>query len=161
MSIRFLGNSILAGVAVTVLCAGTAFAGRARPWLCRDKPVFSSNHPMDYSLSSRAGVEWRVFFMSFQLDAANDGFDIVASKELGLRGVTKTGKLPAGRYYTVAMYRQHAGVWVCHKYSRVQPNPKVAVANICYGRDEPTCVVNLSVKNDMPIAVPVTPVPVP
>ncbi|HVA80329.1 MAG TPA: hypothetical protein VNF29_05350 [Candidatus Binataceae bacterium] len=147
-------------ILATLSLAGPARAGQPRPWLCRDKPVFSSDHAMNYDISARAGLQWQVFFMQYEPDAAHDGFDITESKELGLRGVTQSGKLAPGRYFTVAMYRQRSGVWVCHKYSRVRPNPK-GVANICYGRDEPTCLVTLGVKNNMTVAAPVVPVPMP
>ncbi|HUY26334.1 MAG TPA: hypothetical protein VMV27_02850 [Candidatus Binataceae bacterium] len=160
MTVR-TGTSISIALLLTMFAmAQPVCAGQARPWLCRDKPVFSSDHAMNYDLSARAGLQWQVFFMEYEPNAAHDGFDITESKELGLRGVTQSGKLAPGRYFTVAMYRQRAGVWVCHKYSRVKPDPK-SVANICYGREEPACQVTLSVKNNMKIATPVEPVPMP
>lgn len=161
MSVRMLTRFTIA-VAVatlTLAAANPACAAQARPWLCRDKPVFSSDHPMNYSISARAGVQWQLFFMQYEQNAAHDGFEITDSKEIGPRGATQTGKLSPGRYFTVAMSHQH-GVWICHKYSRVQPNPK-GVANICYGRTDPTCLVTLDVKNNMSIATPVEPIPMP
>ncbi|MHB8380902.1 MAG: hypothetical protein ACYDC3_00980 [Candidatus Binataceae bacterium] len=163
MSIRFL-KKISAAIVValaTIAIYAPAYAGQPRPWLCRDKPVFSSGHAMSYELSSRAGLQWQVFFMTFDPNAAHDGFEIADSKELGLRGVPQTGKLSPGRYFTAAMYRQGAGVWVCHKYSRLQPNPKAIVANICYGRQEPACLVTLTVKDNLSVVAPVVPVPMP
>jgi len=155
-------ETISAAVVLTAiaLCA-PAHAGEPRPWLCRDKPVFSSTHMMNYDLSARAGLQWQIFFMTFDPNSAHDGFEITDSKELGLRGVPATGKLSPGRYFTAAMYRQSAGVWVCHKYSRLQPSPKGIVANICYGRQEPTCLVTLTVKDNLSVMAPVVPVPMP
>ena len=160
MSVRILSSFLIAIVLAPLAGATPVHAGQPRPWLCRDKPVFSSEHAMNYDLSARAGLQWQIFFMQFEPNAAHDGFEITDSKEVGLRGVTQSGKLAPGRYFTVAMYRQRAGVWVCHKYSRVQPNPK-GVANICYGREDPTCLVTLTVKDNMAIATPVVPVPMP
>ncbi|MGB6552589.1 MAG: hypothetical protein WBE78_03795 [Candidatus Binataceae bacterium] len=158
---RILKTISVAIVLAAIAISAPAHAGEPRPWLCRDKPVFSSEHMMNYDLSSRAGLQWQIFFMSFDPNSAHDGFEITDSKELGLNGVPMTGKLSPGRYFTVAMYRQSAGVWVCHKYSRLQPSPKGIVANICYGRQEPTCLVTLTVKDNLSVVAPVVPVPMP
>ena len=98
MSIRILKTRILKPISAAIvltaiaLCA-PAHAGEPRPWLCRDKPVFSSEHMMNYDLSARAGLQWQIFFMTYDPNSAHDGFEITDSKEVGLRGVTQTGKL--------------------------------------------------------------------
>ncbi len=76
--------------------AGAALAEEARPWLCRDKPVFSYDRPMEYQATALPGRQWRIFFMHYSPDAAHDGFEIVNSREISSRGDPATGNLPAG-----------------------------------------------------------------
>ncbi len=161
MRVRIFAG-VLAGSMIAILGAGNAaYAAQARPWLCRDKPVFSADKPMTFDVTGKSEVEWRIFFMQYEPDAAHDGFDIVASKEVGSNDMSKTGKLPAGRYFTVAMRRIGGGHWVCHSYSRVQPMPQGSVANICYGISAPNCPITLTVKLDSSVAASVVPVPEP
>ena len=101
MSIRILKTRILKPIFAAIVLAAIALsapahAGEPRPWLCRDKPVFSSEHMMNYDLSARAGLQWQIFFMTYDPNSAHDGFEITDSKEVGLRGVTQSGKLPPG-----------------------------------------------------------------
>ncbi|MGH7782203.1 MAG: hypothetical protein ACREQR_20515 [Candidatus Binataceae bacterium] len=161
MSVRIAKKILTAAVLLAIAVAAPAYAGQARPWLCRDKPVFSSEHAMDYRLAVNPGPRWQIFFMQFEPNAAHDGFDITDSKEIGGRSSNLSGKLSPGRYFTVAMYQQRPGVWVCHKYSRLQPSPKGMVANICYGREESSCQVTLTVKDNLSVTPPVVPIPMP
>jgi hypothetical protein len=137
-----------------LLLSTTAFAQEARPWLCRDKPVFSYDRSMEYQVTARPGRQWRIFFMKYSPDAAHDGFDIVDSREI--RGDTG-GTLTAGQYFAVALYRE-GGHWICPDYTNDNRNPKLGeVSNLCYGDDGPPCLVRLQVKPDHHLAAPPSP----
>ena len=71
--------------AIAALTAASASAQEARPWLCRDKPVFSYNHAMEYQVTALPGRQWRMFFMQYSPDAAHDGFDIVDTRPVSSR----------------------------------------------------------------------------
>ncbi len=134
---------------VAMVCAvfsSSALAEEARPWLCRDKPVFSYDHAMNYQATARPGRQWRIFFMLYSPDAAHDGFDIVNSGEIGSRGDSAMGNLPAGRYFAVALYRSGGSHWICPDYTHDNRNSALGeVSNLCYGEDGPPCLVNLKV----------------
>jgi hypothetical protein len=132
-----------------------ARAMEPRPWLCRDKPVFSWDHPMNFELSTRPGAEWRMFFMQFDPDSAHDGFSITQTQELGPGRVSVKGKLAAGRYFAVSLRRRVGGLWICAGYAH--ESPKIApgvVAKLCYGESGSDCDVNLLVTTDDSIAQP-------
>ena len=138
-------------VTVSLLLSRAALAEEARPWLCRDKPVFSYDHAMQYQATARPGRQWRIFFMQYSPDAAHDGFDIVNSREIGSRGDSQTGSLNAGRYFAVALYRGNGSHWICPDYTHDNRNPSLGeVSNLCYGEDGPPCLVNLKVKASAP-----------
>jgi len=140
--------------AIATLFAASAFAQEARPWLCRDKPVFSYDRSLEYQVTARPGRQWRIFFMQYSPDAAHDGFDIVNSREIGARGDPVTGNLAAGRYFAVALYRE-SGHWICPDYTHDDRNPKLGeVSNLCYGDGGPPCLVKLQVKPDHHLAAP-------
>lgn len=142
-----------------MLLASPAFAVEARPWLCRDKPVFSYDRSMEYQVTARPGRQWRIFFMQFSPDAAHDGFDIVNSRDISSRGEPVSGNLAAGRFFAVALYRQ-GGNWICPEYTHDDRNPKLGeVSNLCYGDDGPPCLVKLQVKPDHRLAMPASPAP--
>jgi hypothetical protein len=150
---------ITAGLAIALAISAStpAFADQARPWLCRDKPVFSSARAMKYEVSARPGRQWKIFFMQYSPDAAHDGFDIVNSHELSSGGASATGHLEAGRYFAVALYRGGGGHWICPDYAHDDRTPKTgAVSNLCYGADGPPCLVNLNVMPDQNLASPAT-----
>jgi hypothetical protein len=139
--------SIAAAIAVS-LYAAPAAAAEARPWLCRDKPVFSSDHAMAYEASVESGREWQIFFMQFEPNAAHDGFDIVSSRVLR-GGAPMRGKLAAGRYFVVIMYRASGGYWVCPGTARENAAGKTGVvSDLCFAEDGPTCHATLTVKPD-------------
>lgn len=141
-SARFVIAILSASLAI--LSSRVALAEEARPWLCRDKPVFSYDHAMEYQATAQPGRQWRIFFMQYSPDAAHDGFDIVNSREIGSRGEPATGSLAAGRYYAVALYRGSGSHWICPDYTH--DDRKVGeVSNLCYGEDGPPCLVNLKV----------------
>jgi hypothetical protein len=135
-----------------MLLASPVFADEPRPWLCRDKPVFSYDRSMEYQVTARPGRQWRIFFMLYSPDAAHDGFDIVNSREVSSRGDPVGGNLAAGRYFAVALYRE-GGHWICPDYTHDDRDPKLGeVSNLCYGEDGPPCLVKLQVKPDHHLA---------
>jgi len=140
--------------AIATIVASSAFAQEARPWLCRDKPVFSDNRAMEYHVTALPGRQWRIFFMQYSPDAAHDGFDIVNSREISSHGDPVSGNLTAGRYFAVALYRQ-SGHWICPDYTHDDRNPSLGeISNLCYGQDGPPCLVKLQVKPNAVAAAP-------
>jgi hypothetical protein len=155
MNFRKITSALMLAETFAMRAATPAFAEQARPWLCRDKPVFSSNRAMKFEVTARPGRQWKIFFMQFSPDAAHDGFDIVNSHELSAGGESMTGRLEAGRYFAVALYRGAAGHWICPDYSHDDRTPKSgAVSNLCYGADGPPCLVDLNVMPDQNLAAP-------
>jgi hypothetical protein len=151
------GRYFSIAVALALMLASSAFAQEARPWLCRDKPVFSYDRSMEYQATARPGRQWRMFFMKYSPDAAHDGFDIVNSREISAHGVPIAGSLAAGQYYAVALYRE-GGHWICPDYTHDDRNPNLGeVSNLCYGEDGPPCLVKLQVKPDHNLAAPRAP----
>jgi hypothetical protein len=160
MKIVRLGTFLFIAAALATVVAGTAFAQEARPWLCRDKPVFSYDRSMEYQVTARPGRQWRMFFMQYSPDAAHDGFDIINSRELSSRGDPVAGNLASGRYFAVALYRGAGGHWICPGYTHDDRDPKLGqVSNLCYGEDGPPCLVKLEVKPDHHLAMPSAPAP--
>jgi|SRR5208337_257854 len=168
MKILRIIRYILAAATIAMLISRPAFAAEARPWLCRDKPVFSSDRAMEYQVTARPGRQWRIFFMQYSPDAAHDGFDIVSSHEIGPRGdslhgnVSRiepvSGNLAAGRYFAVALYRGSGGHWICPDYTHDDRDSKLGeLSNLCYGEDGPPCLVKLQVKPDHHLAQPPAP----
>jgi len=140
--LRVARRLYLAG-SIAMILASPALAQEGRPWLCRDKPVFSYDHPMEYVATALPGRQWRIFFMQYSPDAAHDGFDIVNSRAIGTGA---SGNLGAGRYFAVALYRQGSH-WICPDYTHDNRDPKLGeVSNLCYGEDGPPCLVKLLVK---------------
>src|SRR5258708_15708104 len=133
---------------LAMLLASPAFADEPRPWLCRDKPVFSYDRSMEYQVTARPGRQWRIFFMLYSPDAAHDGFDIVNSREVSSRGDPVGGNLAAGRYFSVALYRE-GGHWVCPHYTHDHREPKLrALSEICHGEGRPPRPVQHQVETD-------------
>ncbi len=129
------------GAGLTVIAATSAYAGEARPWLCRDKPVFSSQQPMTYDLVM--GRAWRLFVMQFSPGGSNDGFDIVKTVE---SGDSSNGHLAAGRYFAVAL-RNSNGNWICPGDARDESRPTGVISNLCFAADEGDgCAVKLTVR---------------
>ena len=142
--------AIFSFAVLALVLSTSAFAQEARPWLCRDKPVFSYDRSMEYQVTARPGRQWRIFFMQYSPDAAHDGFDILNSREV--RAEPVSGSLAAGRYFAVALYRQ-GGHWICPDYTHDDRNPRLGeVSNLCYGDGGPPCLVKLQVKPDHHLA---------
>jgi hypothetical protein len=148
----------MAAVLTVTFFAERTSAAEPRPWLCRDKPVFSYDRAMEYQVTARPGRQWQIFFMQFSPNAAHDGFDIVSARDLGIRGLPLGGKLAAGRYYVVVMYRAQGGYWVCPGTARENAPPKLRiVSDLCFAEDGPSCRVSLTVKPDHTLAGPGAP----
>jgi hypothetical protein len=146
MKILKAATCVAIAAAIATLAAGPALAQEARPWLCRDKPVFSYDRSMEYRATAGPGRQWRMFFMQYSPDAAHDGFDIVNSRDISSHGDPVTGELAAGRYFAVALYRE-GGHWICPDYTHDDRNSRLGeVSNLCYGDDGPPCLVKLLVK---------------
>jgi hypothetical protein len=135
-------SAILCGAAIAI--ASAASAAEPRPWLCRDKPSFSSDKPMTYEESGSGGQRWRIVLMQFEPGAAHDGYEVVASNELAAPGL---GRLEPGRYFAVAMHLAE-GHWICHASSR-SPGPDApgTVRSLCFSTEESgACSAKLTVK---------------
>jgi hypothetical protein len=149
-----VGRYLSIAAAIALLAASPALAEEGRPWLCRDKPVFSYDRAMEYQATARPGRVWRIFFMQFSPDAAHDGFDIVDTREIGTGA---SGNLAPGRYFAVALYREGSH-WICPDYTHDDRDPKLGeVSNLCYGKGGPPCLVKLQVKPDHHLAMPPAP----
>jgi hypothetical protein len=144
--VRLLPISIcglVLGAAVPVL----AGAADARPWLCRDKPVFSSKAAMTYQVANRGKERWQVSLMQFQPGTAHDGFEVIQSQEVPPDTKDADGNLPSGQYFAVAMYHSANGRWICPGYTRQSDQPPSgAVSQICFGDDPQNCLVTLTVR---------------
>jgi hypothetical protein len=146
---RIAGFTTVAAVAALTFLSTSARGAEARPWLCRDKPVFSDNTAMNYRVTTSAGRSWRMFFMQFEPDAAHDGFEIVRTAPL-TPGGDASGSLEAGRYFAVAMYAS-GGNWICPGYAQdSEHRPAGELYNICYGQDGPPCLVTLAIMPSTP-----------
>src|SRR5277367_6744430 len=102
-----LGRFLLAascGIALVAAGALPSHAAEARPWLCRTKPVFSSNSAMTYQVVNHGGSRWQLLLMQFEPGSAHDGYEVVASQELSAGAGQVSGALAPGRYFAVAMY---------------------------------------------------------
>jgi hypothetical protein len=143
-----VGRLLLAlGCGIGLVTAGAlpAHAAEARPWLCRNKPVFSSSSAMTYQVANRGGSRWELLLMQFEPGSAHDGYEIVASQELPAGGGQASGALAAGRYFAVAMHRGGGGHWICPGYAQDKDRPAGALNRICYGEEASSCPVTLTV----------------
>jgi hypothetical protein len=139
--------TLISGIVVLASGALLARAADARPWLCRDKPVFSSKVAMTYQVANRGGSRWRLLLMQFQPGTAHDGFEIVASQDVPADIKDVDGNLAPGQYFAVAMYRGAEGRWICPDYTRQKDRPPSgSVGEICFGDDPQSCLVTLTVR---------------
>jgi hypothetical protein len=136
---------ILAGVLVCAT-APRVLAGRARPWVCRDKAAFSSKRPMTYEAKATGRHTWILSFMQFQMGGPNEGFTSIEKNLLRPRGDSVTGQLPAGHYFAVAVYRR-GSYWPCPQYvqedDRVKPG---VIATLCFGEESGSCPVKVTIR---------------
>jgi len=139
---RLISTAILAA-GMLATAAAVAFAAEPRPWLCRDKPVFSSSGPMTYDASMRGGGHWVMTFMRFDPSGGHDGFTVFDSREVSGQ---VTGTLERGQWYAVGMYREE-GRWVCA--GPAQENHQFVagiVRDLCYGTADGGCDVKMIVR---------------
>src|SRR5690348_10411464 len=116
-------------IVAAVITAAPVRAAEARPWLCRDKPVFSSAKPMSYEASKRGSGRWLLTFMRFDASGqGHDGFTVVSSQDV----VAHTGgTLQAGQWYAVALLRS-GGRWMCPGNSREsEASTPGTLSNVC------------------------------
>jgi len=145
MKIGSLIFAVACAIGFTAAAAMPAHAVEARPWLCRSKPVFSSDSAMSYQIVNHGGARWELLLMQFEPDSAHDGYEVVASQELPASAGRAGGTLAPGRYFAVAMYRGGGGRWICPGYAEDKDRPAGAVSRICYDEDSPGCPVALTV----------------
>ena len=53
-AMKYLLATIVFVIVATMLARSPAISAEGRPWLCRDKPVFSSDKPMRYEAAIEA-----------------------------------------------------------------------------------------------------------
>jgi hypothetical protein len=152
--IGYMRAGLIAGFAAVALGVvfsargGIANAAEARPWLCRDKPVFSSSKPVRYEAKNREHRRWQLFFMQFVAGGPHDGFATVASADVGVSSDAE-GRLGSGQYFAVALYLGKGGHWVCPGSAREAEKsggPGV-VSELCYGGDDSeSCGMRLTIR---------------
>jgi hypothetical protein len=149
-----VASAILVVAFAAVFAAPPAYSFEAEPWLCRDKPVFSSDRPMVYDATAGNGREWRLFFMQLTPDGPHDGFDIIQSRSLGRQGGTVSGHLPAGTYFVVALYYARGGYWRCPTAHEPVNTQLGVISLIRFGGGESGPRVTLTVKPDNATVLP-------
>lgn len=137
-------------IALAIAAAIPARAAEARPWLCRSKPVFSSDTAMTYQVVNHGGLRWELLLMQFAPGSAHDGYEVVASQELPASAGQAAGTLAPGRYFAVAMYRGGGGRWICPGYAEDKDRPAGAISRVCYDEESPGCPVSLTVSSAAP-----------
>jgi hypothetical protein len=139
-----IGHVLLVMILLATACA-TVHATEPRPWLCRDKPVFSTSGPSHIELSSHDSRRWQVFLMQFDPSGGHDGFSITNSYDLGPGNRQASDNLGAGRFFAVALYSS-GGHWICPAPARDEPAPGT-LSSLCYSTSGGPCDVSLTVKS--------------
>jgi len=134
----------LALLAILFAVASSAHAAEPRPWLCRDKPVFSSQQPMNYRVTITSRSRWQLFLMKFSPGGGHDGFDIAQTFSRG-----SSGQLAAGRYFAVAL-RSAGGEWICPPMVDAEPPHGGTIADLCFGTDAGGCSVEFTATSSAP-----------
>ncbi len=149
---------IFLGVALSALClafeSGAAVA-EPRPWLCRDKPVFSSDKPMRYEVKGRGKRHWRMFFMQFVPGGPHDGFSIIASDDVKAGGSEVRGELGSGQFFAVPLYLGVSGHWLCPREAREvnEARGPGVISSLCYSDEESgPCRVALTISRPAGVA---------
>lgn len=151
---RTIGRLAILLAASVAMLATSALAAEPRPWLCRDKPVFSSDQPMSYELTSSSRREWHLFLMTYSPASGHDGFNVVKVLDAP-RALAATGHLAAGRYFAVALYHNASGYWICPGHAADQTAGQLGlVSALCFSDSESGCPVKLTVKPDHATAAP-------
>jgi hypothetical protein len=142
--------SLMSAILLMAVRLAPAMAVEPRPWLCRDKPVFSSSRQMSYEATSRGG-RWMMTFMRFDPAGGHDGFTVVSARDLHGR---VEGTLEPGQWYAVALYRS-GGHWICPGNAGESDRPAPGlVRDLCYGEEAGSCPVRLSVRASTASAPP-------
>ena len=150
MRLSKIGAALMWVIVLMAARLAPAMAVEPRPWLCRDKPVFSSSKPMSYEATSRGG-RWMMTFMRFDPTGGHDGFTVVSARALSGR---VEGALEPGQWYAVALYRS-GGHWICPGNARATDRPAPGViSDLCYGEETGSCPVRLSVRASTDSAPP-------
>ena len=160
MTLSFRSWLAIATVAIAGVAGSLspAQAAEPRPWLCRDKPVFSSKEEVQYEVSSQGGTRWQMFFMQLDPNGPHDGYTTINSAQVSPHG-SRNGTLPAGQYFAVPLYSRE-GHWICPDYDHDQSFGKSGVvADICYGAAGPPCTLKLTVRPSLPPGVEPIPKP--
>ena len=146
-----IGNTLFivsCGIGLALAGAPLAHAAEARPWLCRSKPVFSSDSAMSYQIVNHGSSRWELLLMQFEMGSAHDGYEVVNSQELPASAGRASGTLAPGRYFAVAMYKSGGGRWICPGYAEDKDRParrgqshllRRRVARLRRGADCPFC----------------------
>jgi hypothetical protein len=131
-------------LAAAICCGSRGWAAEARPWLCRIKPVFSSDKPMNYHAVNRGAGRWLLTFMRFDLGGGgHDGFTVESAQPLSAE---TSGTLASGQWYALALYREGSH-WICPGNARESDEPESGVvSDLCYGEDPGACPVKLTVR---------------
>ena len=142
--VKYWWATIAIVIVATMWAGSQALAAEARPWLCRAKPVFSSERPMTYEATNRGGGRWLMTFMRFDPSGlGHDGFTVSSTQDVAAHA---EGTLEAGQWYAVALYRS-GGHWICPGNAGESDEPASGVvSNLCYGRDPGECAVKLTVR---------------
>jgi hypothetical protein len=149
--LRFLKRVPMAMIVTVIMLVAPARAVEPRPWLCRDKPVFSSNKAMTYDASMRGNGHWIMIFMRFDPSGGHDGFTIFDTRDVNGQ---ISGPLEPGQWYAVGMYRE-GGHWICA--AQAAENRQFVsgiVRDYCYGEAPGRCDVKLTVRENGQGAVP-------
>jgi hypothetical protein len=132
-------KSVALIMSILAIAVSSAYGAEPRPWLCRDKPVFSSQQPMNYRVTITSRARWQLFLMKFSPGGGHDGFDIAQTIGRG-----SSGTLPGGRYFAVAL-RNSGGEWICPPMVDEEPSHGDTIADLCFGTDAGGCSVELVV----------------
>jgi hypothetical protein len=127
----------------------SAFAAEARPWLCRDKPVFSTDKPANFVATAKGSRRWQIFFMQFQPGGTHDGFAITSAAQIPKGAAETTGSLASGRFFAVAMYLLGDGHWACSPHIEEGRGPRDpgTLRRLCYSDDDSgPCKLDVSFK---------------
>lgn len=125
--------------------SGIAHAAEPRPWLCRDKPVFSSSGASRMDLNSHDGRRWQIFLMQFDPSGGHDGFTVTDSYDVGPGRRQSSVNVPAGRFFAVALYNS-GGRWICSGPAHDERAPGT-IADLCYSASGGACDVTLTVRS--------------
>ena len=138
---RWLATTLI----LLMAASGLARASEPRPWLCRDKPVFSTSGASRMDLDLRDSHRWQVFLMQFDPSGGHDGFTITNSYDLGPGHQRATENLAEGRFFAVALYNS-GGRWICPAPARDQRAPGT-IASLCYSPGGGSCGVTLTIRS--------------